>query len=407
MKITPGSGRPLLGISGHAGAGHVHSHSGFIQDDSAGFAAAATLIGMAYPADTTIQKVVINKDTVEVLTRDGGTGRAVARRGFTPYEAELVQRAVGLDGLFSQSVAFRSMGRIYGQGVLEAPVALQTAVCLAVVDTFSKKHPGAVMVSGEGPDGNVGACMGAILEAEGIRFAAMAVLNATAGGLGPVEDFEGNLNFGSKGRLMEKLGLDGIPTIVLESKAYIPSISKALARDTFWVRFNREADNPEVGHALINAVETLGLPMQYSDTAYPRYSGEMRQTTQALGRRIADIGRQIEKARTAAKKSALIGDLAILVSQDAGGITYMTEPLHEIAAGGGLVPGMSAVLSMAVSRAAVEHSRVPEFTANDSLNYINISIQALKILSGSLADTTAYLERKKKFNKNELEQLIL
>lgn len=55
MQVKSSTNKALLGVSGHAGAGHVHSHSGFIQDDSAGFAAVASLIGMAHPVDTTIR----------------------------------------------------------------------------------------------------------------------------------------------------------------------------------------------------------------------------------------------------------------------------------------------------------------------------------------------------------------
>ena len=406
MKVISSSNQALLGVSGHAGAGHVHSHSGFIQDDSAGFAAVSALLNMAYPVDTTIQKVTIDKNWVEVQTDGGGIGRAMARRGFTPYEAELVQRAIGLDGLLSQGVAFRCMGRVYGQGVMEAPVALQTAICLAVINTFSNNHPDVIMISGEGLKENVGACMGATIDVNGVCIAAMAVLNATAGGLGPVEDLEGNLNFAQKGQLMKKLGLDNIPTIVLESKAYVPSVCKTLNKDSFWVRFNSQMDNPEVGKALIIAAKKLGLPLMHSDTAYPRYSGEMLKNTKALGSRIIELGKNIENARTASEKVKLFGELAVLVSQDAGGITYMTEQLHEVVAGGGLIPGMTAVLSMAISQDNIDHYKIPEFTANDSLQYLNITAEALKVLSANLENANAYLERKNCFIKDELERLI-
>ena len=393
----------ILGITGHAGAGHVHSHSGFIQDDSAGFAAVSSLIGMALPVDTTIKNVTADSDKVEVHTGGGGTGRAVARRGFTPYEAELMQRAVGLDGLFSQGVAFRCLGRVYGQGVLEAPVALQTAVCLAVIDTFSKNHPDAILVSREGLDCNVGACMGVVLDVNGVSTAALAILNATAGGLGPAEDLEGNLDFAEKGRLMAKLGLNDVPTIVLESKAYVPSICKTLKDDSFLVRFNSEMDNPAIGQALIKAVKGAGLPLIQSDSAYPRNTGEMRENTAALGRRIVALGREIENACTASDKVRLVGELAVLVSQDAGGVTYMTENLHEIAAGGGLVPGTAAVLSMAVSQSTIEDCMVPDFTPEDALHYIYITGEALKILSNNLEVARTYLERKSIYTINELE----
>ncbi len=408
MIITPSHQTPALGVSGHAGAGHVHSHSGFIQDDSAGFAVAASLIGMACPADTIIREVTIKADTVEVRTGGGGTGRATARRGFTPYEAELVTRAVGLDGIFSQAAAFRSLGRIYGQGVMEAPVALQTAICLAVIDTFSRHYPNIVITSGEGVKGNVGACMGAVLDVEGVCVAVMAVLNATEGGLGPVEDLEGNVSYFQKGQLMKRLGLDHVPTIVLETKAYIPAVSDALVEDCLWVRYNDKFDNPAVGKALITAAENLGLTVMHADMAYPRHSGEMSKTTAEFAMRVIETGNKIKSARTASEKVYLVGQLALLVSQDAGGITYMTDRLHEIAAGAGIIPGMSAVLSMTVSKETIDRDKIPEFTADDNLRYLDVTLEALRILSGNLAEAQSYLSRSHTYfdAKDELQQLI-
>ncbi|MDT8378996.1 MAG: hypothetical protein RQ739_08905 [Desulfotignum sp.] len=409
MNVTPSTQKPVLGVSGHAGAGHVHSHSGFIQDDSAGFAAVSSLIGMAYPVDTIIQNVSIESDTVEVHTCGGGTGRATARRGFTPYESELVKRAIGLDGLYSQAAAFRSMGRIYGQGVMEVPVALQTAICLAVINTFSRRYPDDIITSGEGIKGNVGACMGAVIDVDGLCVAAMAVLNATEGGLGPVEDLEGNLNFLQKGQLMKKIGLDVVPTIVLETKAYIPSVSDTLDEDHFWIRYNREFDNPAVGKALITAAQNLGLPLLHSDTAYPRYSGEMLKTTNEFAVRIIEIAEKIKSARTASEKVSLVGELSLLVSQDAGGITYMTDRVHENFAGAGIIPGMTAVLSMTVSKKNIDRYKIPEFTANDNGHYLDIIVNALRILSEDLENAQSYLSRSRQnsIETEEIEQLIL
>jgi hypothetical protein len=406
MKVQPCSKKAIMGVSGHVGAGHVHSHSGFVQDDSAGFAAAALLVGMAYPVETTIRSVKVTGDTIEIATMGGGTGRAFARRGFTPFEAELVQRAVGLDGLFSQGLALRCMGRVYGQGVLEAPVALQTAACLSVINTFARNHPDGIQVSAEGIDSNVGACMGTVLEIDGVSTAVMAVLNATAGGLGPVEDLEGNLSFCEKGQLMDRIDLSCLPTIILESKAYVPSLSDTLEEDSFWVRYNKEFDNPAVGQALIAAVEHAGLPQLQSDTAYPRNTGEMRNNAVLLGRKIIALGQQIERAKSAAEKVRLVGELAILVSQDSGGVTYMTDAVHEIAAGGGLVPGTAAVLSMAVSRATLERCLVPDFTRTDAMHYLTVTGLAIKILSGNLEEAASFLERRNRFDRDALERLL-
>ena len=408
MQIKPSpDGTPIFGVTGHVGAGHVHSHKGFIQDDSGGFAVATSLIKQAYPADTSIRRVTCSRDTVQVETADGGVGKATARRGFTSYEEELLQRSLGLDGVYSQSIACRCFGRIYGQGVMEAPVAFQTALCLAVIDTLQKKYPEAVATCEEGLQSNVGMCMGTVVEINGVHVAVMALINAAEGGIGPVEDLEGNVCLAAKGRLMNKLGLAHVPTLIIEGKAYIPTLSSQLSRNKFWVRYNEEFDNPAVGKALIEALEKCALPYLDSNTAYPRYTGEMKATTIALGRRIGALGKKIETSTSSPDKAQLIAELALLVSQDAGGITYMTNDLHEIVAAGGLVPGMAAVLSMAVSQEYIEAHQIPEISAQDIDSYLKIIVEAVSIMPAYRQEMNRYLERKEKFAAQELEQLVM
>ena len=407
MKIKPSLDRkPLLGVSGHAGAGHVHSHRGFIQDDSGGFAVASSLINYAYPSDTAIHRASCSKNVVEVETVDGGIGRATARRGFTKYEEELLQRSLGFDGLYSQSVAYRCFGRIYGQGVMEAPVAFQTAICRAVIDTFYRKYPEEILISEEGLESNVGMCMGAFIDVNGTCVAVMAVLNATKGGIGPVEDLEGNICLAAKGSLMKLIGLTEVPTIIIEGKAYIPTLSTKLTENTFWVRFNEDFDNPAVGEALIQAADKCQVPSLNSNTAYPRYTGEMEDTTIALGRKIVDIGKKIENSARSREKANLIAELALLVSQDAGGITYMSNDLHEIVAAGGLVPGLASVLSIAVCEKYIEQFPIPEITPGDIENYLNITVEALKIMSENTQPLSKYLGRKDKFDVKMLDDLV-
>ena len=388
------------------GAGHVHSHKGFIQDDSGGFAVAASLIKRAYPADTLISRVSCVHDEVVVETADGGVGRAAARRGFTIYEEELLQRSLGLDGIYSQSLACRCFGRIYGQGVMETAVAFQTAVCLSVIDTLQKKYPHHIKVSGEGLKSNVGNCMAAKIDIHGSCVAVMAVINATQGGIGPVEDLEGNIFLAGKGRLMEEFGLDKIPTIIIEGKAYVPTLSSTLEQNSFWVRFNEEFDNPAVGDALIKAAAISPAPSLSSNTAYPRYTGEMEETTKAFGQKLIDIGRKIESCSNSLEKAELVAELALLVSQDAGGITYMTDKLHEIVAGGGLVPGLAAVLSIVVSHTYIEENKIPEITPEDVDSYLQIVVQAIEYMSNDSQSLAKYIKRKDEFDVNILGEFI-
>jgi hypothetical protein len=403
MHIKPHpDAKPVFGTSGHVGAGHVHSHKGCIQDDSGGFAVATSIVKIAYPADTLIQRVSCSHNVVEVETVDGGIGSATARRGFTRYEEELLRRSLGQDGIYSQAVACRCFGRIYGQGVMEAPVAFQTAICLAVIDTFHKKYPKQIKVSEEGLKGNVGKCMGTLIDINGNRVAVMAVLNATHGGIGPVEDLEGNVCFAGKGALMEALGLHKVPTIIVEGKAYVPTLSSKMDQNSFWIRFNEEFDNPAVGDALIKAADKCSVSSLDSNTAYPRYTGEMQQTTIAFAQKIIHIGKKIESSTSSQDKAKLIAELALLVSQDAGGITYMTNDLHEIVAAGGLVPGLAAVLSIAVSQKYIEENPIPEITSDDVDGYLNIILQAIEFMSADSQSLAKYIRRKDQFNVNRL-----
>ena len=317
-----------------------------------------------------------------------------------------MQRSLGMDGIYSQPLACRCFGRIYGQGVMEAPVAFQTAICLAVIDTFHKKYPEQIKISEEGLNSNVGKCMGTLIDINGSCVAVMAVINASHGGIGPVEDLEGNICLADKGSLMEEIGLDEIPTIIIEGKAYVPAFSSKLEQNTFWIRFNEEFDNPAVGDALIKAAAKCPVPSLNSNTAYPRYTGEMKETTIAFGQKIIDIGKKIKSSSISQDKANLIAELALLVSQDAGGITYMTNSLHEIVAGGGLVPGLAAVLSIAVSQKYIDENLIPEITPEDVDSYLNIIVQAIEFMSKDSQSLAKYIKRKDQFDVNILGELI-
>lgn len=405
VRSTPAD-KPLIGVMGHAGAGHVHSHSGFIQDDSAGFAVVTTLIRRALPVDTTVAGISVDGDTVAVRTADGGIGRAKARRGFSHYEQELMQRGLGRDAVISQSCAFRCFGRIYGQGVLEAPVAFQTALCLAVIDTFSRKYPDQVRVAGEGFAGNVGRCLAAHLAVDGIPVAAFALINASAGGIGPVEDLEGNVCFAGKGELMKEFGLHRLPTIIVESKAYVPAVGEELATNSFFIRHNKTYDNPVVAAALIEGAKQCDLPYRSADDAYPRYTGDMRRVTADFAARLKTLAEKIESASSAAGKTALVAELAVLASQDAGGITYMSDPLFDLVAGGGLMPGTAAVLSMVVTKPYIEQRMIPEVDETDIAHYLTIIAGAAGELEKNIHAANACVEKVGAANLTTIDEML-
>ncbi|QJB57408.1 hypothetical protein [Pseudodesulfovibrio sp. zrk46] len=397
------NGKSIIGISGHAGVGHVHSHCGFVQDDSAGFAVAIEILKKAYPADTTIAAASVDTSTgkVTVTTKGGGTGSATARRGFTPHEAAFMASAIGLDAAYSQSTAFRVFGRVYGQGVLEAPVALQAACCLAVMDTFHQKYPEDIVRGNEDMPSKIGGCIGARLLINDVPVSVLALANANEGGVGPDEDLEGNIALGDKGHTMNTLGMDRLPTIVLESKAYVPALCKDLKEHNMWVRINSETDNQYVYQALLSGVENTGLPSLNSDAAYPRHTGELKAAEQDLGKRIMNIGEQFSKSKTSAEKVKLIAELALIVSQDAGGVTFMSSHMHDRVGGGGIMPGTSAVLSMAVTQSYIKEWKIPSFMPEDASCYLNVISNALPELASNADKAMAQLEDRYAFDESE------
>ncbi len=390
--------QPVIAIAGHAGAGHVHSHSGFVQDDSVGFAVTCNLMKKFYPVDTTIESVQIEGDTISVQTKDGGKGSALARRGFTPWEKELVQKAVGHDGLYSQGVACICFGRMYGQGAMEGAVALQSAICLAVIDTFLTVHGNHFLTSSEGIDGNIGRCLGTVVSYNDIYIALLATLNATAGGIGPVEDNEGNINLSEKGALMEALGINLIPTIIVESKAWIPALGSSLKCDTFLARFNREIDNPVVGEALYHAIQQLRLPAILADTHYPRDARDMNNLSIALAEKVLRIGEELKKDTTSKGKCQLMAELVKLAAEDGGGISYMSSDVYQVVGGGGLMPGSAAVLSLAVCEKTIQHEVIPFLHKEELAKYSDICLQAVEEIIKQIAAAQQYLHRAKLYH---------
>jgi hypothetical protein len=409
MKFrTSSERRGIVGICGHAGVGHIHSHSGFVQDDSGGFAAATELLKAAFPTDTTVRSAEADLETgfITVTTGDGGVGKARARRGVTPYEAELLGRAAGRDASFTQALAFAVFGRIYGQGVLEVPVALQAAAALAVVDTFEKKHPGKVKTAAEDLPGNIGRMMGAVLDIDGVPAAVLAVVNATEGGLGPVEDLEGNVILGDKGRLMKELGLDTAPTIVVEGKAYVPGACENLKENTFWIRHNSLSDSGVTAECLAEAAAKKGFPYRTVDSAFPRGANALEKGTRELGEKIASLGRDLAEARTSREKVRLVGDLALLVSQDAGGVTFMSDAMQDVVGSAGMVPGTTAVISLIVTSDYIRRWKIPELSREDTGRICEIIAAAVPLLAGHGEEARKEMAAKRRYREGDFAGLL-
>ncbi|MCG5031936.1 hypothetical protein MAF45_10870 [Mesosutterella sp. OilRF-GAM-744-9] len=377
-----GKEKGRFGIVGHAGVGHVHSHSGFVQDDSAGFAAAARILKEALPADTRIARAYADqaRGLVTVETESGGRGCASTSRGITPAEQELLERSIGLDAALPQNAAVHTFGRVYGQGALPLPSAFEGACALAALDSFGRAGGGSFLLSPVSPPPNYDRCGGTVIELDGLPVSLLLVVNGTRGGLGPDEDLEGNVCEGVKKDLMERLGLNRIPTVVVESKAYAPAAARDLKENRYLVRVQKNLDCGELGQALLRAGQSLGLPIFLADDAMPLEPGALRKATRRVGEQIVRLGQEFMNAESAAEKVSIIARLNRLASEDAGGVTFMSNAVHDRMRGAGTLPGISALLSMNVTSDYIRQAVIPTLTQEDLEGYRAIIVKALEAL---------------------------
>lgn len=373
-------GKGIFAVEGHAGIGHAHSHSSFVQDDSAGYAVVASFMKEALKVDTRIKKAVGDPYTgaVTVETYGDGIGRSFSRRGITPFEAELISRIEGEEGILTQAAAIKAFGRIYGQGAMEAPVALQGAVALAVLDSFHKKSPGKVHVTAQKYRGSIDKMAAAVIDVDGIPVSLLLNINGSEGGIGPDEDNEGNTALGEKAEIMDRVGFSDVPAVIVESKAYSPVLSDRMEKPTFVIRAQEGIDNLPLAKALAASAKRLDLPHALLTDALPQVKGQLARATADFADRVAGLAERLKKAQTSRDKVEIVADLARVISEDAGGISFMSNGLHETARAAGIVPDKAAVLSLFVPKSYRDYWKIPVVSLEDIRQYMEIIVCALK-----------------------------
>lgn len=378
----------VIGIVGHAGCGHANSHLGFIQDDSGGLSAVLGLLrdatGLSLEIVECSAHTGIDGAYFYVKTISGGEAKASARRGITAAEARLASYCVGKQAVCSQAIAVDCFGRILGQGAMEVPVALQTAIANAAMDSFVKAYPDRFVLKDEELEGNCGKVLGTVLDINGVPVSAMALSNATEGGIGPNEDIEGNVNLFGKKDLSEKLHLDRIPSFVIEGKVCAEPLSSVIQEPTFLIRAFPGDDNTVAARALLKAAQDLNLPAEYRPELLARSKTAMEDLTRRQGKKVIEFGERLSKASTARDKVRIAAELNEFCSQELGGITFMSNDVHKIMGGVGCIPGTSAVMSLFISKEQLRKQVLPTLEPEDVNNYDRIICGAVGYLNENL-----------------------
>ena len=378
-KITLSEERSgLYAVFGHVGVGHVHSHSSYVQDDSVGFAVATLIMREALGVDTRIKeaRVDLKSGKIRIITRGGGIGEASSIRGITPWEKEIIEKVAGEDGIYTQNIVIKLFGRMYGQGITTTPVALQGAIALAILDSFEKASDKVRSTKEEYP-GLIDKMAAMVVDINGVPVSIMAVINGNEGGIGPNEDNEGNTDVGPKGELIRMLKMDEVPAIIVESKAYIPKLCNDIEETSFLIRAEKDIDNAVLAAKLAEAAEGLKLTFCIKDNIMPMEENQLKRSTVGFADKIIALGEELKRSESSKEKVEILYRLSKLVSEDAGGVTFMSNGIHNKVRSAGIIPGNSAILSMIVPKLYIEYWSIPVLKMEEVENFVNIITEAI------------------------------
>lgn len=380
-----------VGIVGHVGCGHTNSLNNQVQDDSSGLSVVLSLFREATKLSLILKEITFEGNKIIVTLENGGKGFGIARRGITFQEKKMMKNLIGKEIINTHSLVLETFGRIYGQGVLEVPVALQTALANSALNGFLINYPDNFIGTVESVPGNHGCIVGSILNIDGIDVSILGTVNATLGGIGPNEDLEGNSPNYSKKNIIKKLKLDKIPTLIIESMIY-SSLSKGLSENTYFVRGDKVDDNPYVIQAVIDACKNLKIPLVYHETGMKRTKDALRNNTKLIGEKIVTLGEKLKLAETSEEKVNIIADLAVVVSQDCGGISFMSNSLHEEIGGAGMIKRTSAVINLVCTDEYAKKNPIPFLTEKELNEYILISKETIKEVYKNINLATKFIK---------------
>ena len=97
----------------------------------------------------------------------------------------------------------------------------------------------------------------------------------------------------------------------------------------------------------------------------------MRKLDNSQGENIIRLGEALRDAKTAVEK-VRIAVLNEFCSQELGGITFMSEDVHQVMGGVGMIPGTCACLSLFIPHSQLEEDVIPVLSEADAGRFANM-----------------------------------
>ena len=184
-----------------------------------------------------------------------------------------------------------------------------------------------------------------------------------------------------KADLMQRFGLDVLPTILVEGKVCAVPISSTIDTPTFVTRAYRGDDNVTVSECLVASAQKLGYPILFPRELLKRSPDAMRSLTQKMGEQLKELAEKLSRAQTAAEKVQLAYQINRFASEDLGGITFMSDAVHAVMGGVGAIPGTTGCLSLFVPNKELETDVYPTLTLDDVDRFADTILTAVGFLN--------------------------
>lgn len=183
------------------------------------------------------------------------------------------------------------------------------------------------------------------------------------------------------------------PTIVVESKAYLPAISDQLSQNTYLIRAQKELDNIVVAEDLNSSARELGYPVMFRDDLMPYMKDFMREQTSEFVNKMKNHLDKLNESEIASEKALIVAEIGRMASQDAGGITCLSNKINDVFRGPGIIPGTSAVISLVVTKKYQEYWKIPLYDESDAGRTKRIIARAVERLSNHLDEAYDCIEK--------------
>ena len=197
-----------------------------------------------------------------------------------------------------------------------------------------------------------------------------------------------------------------MPTLLIEGKVCAYLASSLISRPTFLIRAYPDDDNVVVAQSYVAAAAKLGYPNLYLDNLLARSADAMRKLGNSQGENVIRLGKALRDAKMAVEKVRIAAELNEFCSQELGGITFMSEDVHQVMGGVGMIPGTCACLSLFIPHTQLEEDVIPVLSEADAGRFADMVLAAAEDLSKHLPKLVKSLTEFRSATMNSLKRSL-